>query len=362
MKLNKYVLPGLVVISLISINSCGQKANSVSETEKSSKTDYISIDKIAFNGDTSKAGMVPISGGSFMMGADNDQADQDEYPKHKVIIDSFWMDEHEVTNDQFAKFVESTGYITTAERKPDWEELKKQLPPDTPKPDESLLVPASLVFSPPATKVELNDYSQWWSWVPGANWKHPEGPGSDIKGKGNYPVVHVSWDDAMAYCKWAGKRLPAEAEWEYASRGGLVNNIYSWGNEHVNKGKAKANTWEGSFPDNNTAFDKFKGLAPVKSFSPNAYKLYDIAGNVWEWCADWYRNDYYKSVNRPEGIVNPSGPTDSYDPDEPYTPKRVSRGGSYMCNESYCTGYRVARRMKSSPDSGMSNLGFRCVK
>lgn len=358
---NKALL-GINLIFLVSLYSCGQKSNNDSESESLVQTEHIGIDQIKFNGDTSKSGMVPIPGGSFMMGADNNQADQDEYPKHKVIVDSFWMDEHEVTNDQFAKFVESTGYITTAERKPDWEELKKQLPPDTPKPDESLLVPASLVFSPPAHKVDLNDYSQWWSWVPGANWKHPEGPASDIKGKGNYPVVHISWDDAMAYSKWTGKRLPTEAEWEYASRGGLINNIYSWGNEHVNQGKAKANTWEGSFPDNNSGFDKFKGLAPVKSFLPNGYKLYDMAGNVWEWCADWYRNDYYQSVNKPEGILNPKGPGDSYDPDEPYTPKRVSRGGSYMCNESYCTGYRAARRMKSSPDSGMSNLGFRCVK
>jgi formylglycine-generating enzyme required for sulfatase activity len=272
------------------------------------------------------------------------------------------MDQHEVTNDQFAKFVESTGYLTTAERKPDWEELKKQLPPDTPKPDESLLVAASLVFTPPSQQVDLNDYSQWWTWVPGASWKHPEGPGSDIKGKGNFPVVHISWDDAMAYCKWAGKRLPTEAEWEYASRGGLINNIYPWGNEHINTGKAKANTWEGTFPNVNTAFDKFKGLAPVKSFAPNSYKLYDMAGNVWEWCSDWYRNDYYSTVDSPNGISTPLGPKDSFDPDEPYTPKKVSRGGSFMCNDSYCSGYRSARRMKSSPDSGMSNLGFRCVK
>lgn len=360
MKANLNTLQILFVTLLI--YSCGSKSDSGSVSTDERNTDYKSLSDIQFNGDTSKSGMVYIPAGTFMMGADNNQADQDEYPKHKVILDAFWMDEHEVTNDQFAKFVESTGYITTAEQKPDWEELKKQLPPDTPKPDESLLVPASLVFSPPAQKIDLNDYSQWWTWVPGASWKHPEGPGSDIKGKGNYPVVHISWDDAMAYCKWAGKRLPTEAEWEYASRGGLVNNIYSWGNEHVNKGKAKANTWEGSFPDNNTAYDKFTGLAPVKSFQPNGYQLYDIAGNVWEWCADWYRNDYYQAVNKPEGIINPKGPSDSYDPDEPYTPKRVSRGGSFMCNESYCTGYRVARRMKSSPDSGMSNLGFRCVK
>ncbi len=322
----------------------------------------VSAKDIEFSGDTSTQGMVFIKGGSFLMGADNDQASIDEYPKHSVSVDGFWMDEHEVTNAQFAKFVEVTGYVTTAERKPNWEELKKQLPPGTPKPDDSQLVAASLVFTPPSHPVDLNDYSRWWRWVPGANWRHPEGPGSDVKGKENYPVVHVSWDDALAYCKWAGKRLPSEAEWEFAARGGLINNIYPWGNEHISKGRPKANYWTGSFPDKNTGSDGFPGLAPVKSFGPNGYKLYDMAGNVWEWCADWYRNDYYQTVNSPQGVNNPTGPGDSYDPDEPYVPKRVSRGGSYMCNDGYCSGYRVARRMKTSSDSGMSNLGFRCVR
>lgn len=315
-----------------------------------------------FNGDTSKAGMVYIPGGTFKMGGDNEQADQDEYPKHQVTVDAFWMDEHEVTNAQFQKFVETTGYITTAERKPDWEELKRQLSPGTPKPDESQLVAASLVFTPPSQAVDLNDYSQWWSWVVGANWKHPEGPGSDIKGKENFPVVHISWDDATAYCKWVGKRLPTEAEWEYAARGGMQNAIYSWGNEHISKGKAKANSWEGSFPYENTQEDGFAGLAPIKSYSPNGYQLYDMAGNVWEWCADWYRNDYYQQSSKSIGVKNPKGPSDSFDPNDPYTPKKVARGGSFMCNDSYCSGYRVARRMKSSKDSGMSNMGFRCVR
>lgn len=318
--------------------------------------------KIKFSGDTSTVGMVKIPGGTFMMGGDNEQADKDEYPKHKVTVDGFYMDEHEVTNAQFQKFVDATDYVTTAEQKPDWEQLKKQLPPNTPKPDESQLVAASLVFTPPNHPVDLNNYSQWWSWVPGANWKHPEGPKSDIKGKENYPAVHISWDDAMAYCKWAGKRLPTEAEWEYAARGGMRDKIYPWGNENVSSGKPKANSWDGQFPNENSGRDGFKDLAPVKQFTPNGYKLYDMAGNVWEWCADWYRNDYYQSVTKPEGVKNPQGPKDSYDPDEPYTPKKVARGGSYMCNDSYCSGYRVARRMKSSYDSGLSNMGFRCVR
>lgn len=360
-KMSRYKL-SVLFIALLAI-ACNQDKKTATET--STDTTEVITDKtvgITFSGDTSTTGMVYIKGGVFMMGADNAQADKDEYPKHKVSLDDFWMDEHEVTNAQFEKFVAATGYITTAEQKPDWEELKKQLPPNTPKPDESRLVPSSLVFTPPNHPVDLNDYSQWWSWVEGANWRHPKGKGSDIKGMENYPVVHVSWDDAMAYCKWAGKRLPTEAEWEFAARGGLQDKIYPWGNEHINIGKAKANSWEGSFPDNNSGFDGFKELAPVKSFSKNGYKLYDMAGNVWEWCADWYRNDYYQSVYKPDGVKNPKGPSDSYDPDEPYTPKKVARGGSYMCNDSYCSGYRVARRMKSSYDSGMSNMGFRCVR
>lgn len=297
-----------------------------------------------------------------MMGADNKQAAEDEYPKHKVTISGFWIDATELTNAEFAKFVKATGYITTAERKPDWNELKKQVPPGTPKPDDSLLVAASLVFHSPAHAVSLNDYAQWWVWQKGANWKHPHGPGSTIKGKDNYPVVHVSWYDAVAYCKWAGKRLPTEAEWEWAARGGLQNKVYPWGNEGVDEGKPKANTWQGTFPVKNTLRDKYYYTAPVGSFSPNGYGLYDMAGNVWEWCADYYNNTYYATINKPAGVNNPKGPATSYDPDEPYAKKRVIRGGSFLCNDSYCSGYRVARRMKSTEDSGMEHVGFRCVQ
>ncbi len=312
--------------------------------------------------DTNHLGMVRIPGGTFMMGADNDQAAKDEYPKHKVTVGAFWMDATEVTNKEFKEFVEATGYVTTAERPVDWEEIKKQVAPGTPKPHDSLLQPSSLIFKSTLHAIDLSDYSVWWEWKRGADWKHPQGPGSSIDGKDNYPVTHVSWDDAMAYCKWAGKRLPTEAEWEFAARGGLVNKIYPWGDESVESGKPKANYWQGKFPYQNDLKDKYYAAAPVKSYAANNYGLFDMSGNVWEWCADWYKNDHYDADNVPSGVVDPTGPEKSFDPEEPYSPKRVTRGGSFLCNESYCTGYRVARRMKSSPDTGMEHLGFRCVK
>ena len=318
-------------------------------------------DFISVNGDTSTSGMRYIPGGTFMMGGDNDQASEDEYPKHSVEVNAFWMDETEVTNAQFQKFIEATGYITTAEQKPDWEELKKSVPPGTPKPPDSMLVPASLVFKQTEKTVDLHDFNQWWIWLPGADWKHPQGSESNIKGKENYPVVHVNWFDAMAYCKWAGKRLPTEAEWEFAARGGLINAIYSWGNEHVNAGKPKANSWEGKFPWFNEMKDGFLTTAPVRYFAANGYGLYDVAGNVWEWCSDWYDAGYYKTLVN-STTRNPKGPQKSSDPEEMYTPKKGLRGGSFLCNDSYCSGYRAARRMKSSPDTGLEHTGFRCVK
>ena len=252
---------------------------------------------------------------------------------------AFWMDIHEVTNAQFRRFVEETGYVTTAEIKPDWEELKKQMPPGTPKPDDSLLVAASLVFHSPKQVNGLDDPGQWWRWQRGASWKHPQGPESNIKDKDNYPVVQVSWDDCMAYARWAGKRLPSEAEWEFASRGGLERKAYPWGDEDIEKGKPKANTWQGRFPISNTKWDGFYGLAPVKQFKPNGYGLYDMAGNVWEWCNDWYTSG-----------GNGSTPFE-----------KVIRGGSFMCNATYCEGYKLSNRMKSSRDTGLENTGFRCV-
>ena len=310
-------------------------------------------------GEVSHDGMIFIDGGTFLMGAADKEGRADEYPQHQVQVDGFWIDATEVTNKQFKKFVDATGYLTTAEKIPDWEEMKKQLPPGTPKPADSILVAASLVFTPPSHPVSFNDVSQWWSWKKGANWKHPQGEGSSIVGKENYPVVHISYFDALAYCKWGGKRLPTEAEWEYAARAGKSDK-YFWGNEDVEAGKPKANTWQGSFPDKNTDWDKFDRTAPVKSFMPNGYGLYDMAGNVWEWTSDWYDENYYKTLAG-KNSVNPKGPLQSNDPMEPTVPKRTVRGGSFLCNASYCKGYRVSARMKTSPDTGLEHTGFRCV-
>lgn len=363
-----YIL--LYVLILIATGSCSSESNTGSTTKDSmisceqnlpSRMSVKNNDSLTISGETtSTEGMVWIKGGEYMMGAADGEGRPDEYPQHKVKLDGFWIDITEVTNAQFKKFTDATGYITTAEKKPDWEELKKQLPPGTPKPDESMLVASSLVFTPPSLPVPLNDVAQWWSWKEGADWKHPQGPGSNIEGKDNYPVVHVSWYDAVAYCKWAGKRLPTEAEWEMAARSG-TDNKYTWGNEDPEKGKPKANTWQGSFPDKNTGWDQFNRSSPVKSFAANGFRVYDMAGNVWEWCSDWYRPDHYSSKKKML-VANPKGPESSYDPMEPTIPKKVVRGGSFMCHASYCKGYRVSARMKTSPDTGLEHTGFRCVK
>jgi formylglycine-generating enzyme required for sulfatase activity len=307
-------------------------------------------------------GMVWIPGGEFVMGTDDPESYEHERPAHRVKIDGFWMDATEVTNEQFRSFVKATGYITLAERTPEWEDMRKQLPPGTAKPHDSVLVAGSLVFHAPDEPVLLNDYSQWWKWLPGADWKHPEGPGSDLEGRWNHPVVHIAYDDALAYCQWAGKRLPTEAEWEFASRGGREQERYGWGNELTPQGRYLANTFQGSFPSTNLQEDGFEKTSPVKSFPPNAYGLYDIIGNVWEWTSDWYDVNYYKTLGASPVSENPQGPASAYDPNEPYAHKRVSKGGSYLCASNYCVNYRPSARQGTAFDSGMSNLGFRCVK
>ncbi len=315
-------------------------------------------------GEGEKAGMVWIPGGEFIMGASGQDtfARDDEKPAHRVRVSGFWMDETEVTNAQFSAFVKATGYQTTAERAPDWEEMRQTLPPGTPRPPPGVLVAGSLVFRQPAQPVPLTDPAYWWAWTPGANWRHPLGPSSSITGKENHPVVHISWDDAVAYASWAGKRLPTEAEWEWAARGGLREAIFAWGNEPIEAGSPRANTWQGSFPDRNSLRDGHALAAPVRSFPPNGYGLYEISGNVWEWCADWYRPDTYQRDPRAGVVENPTGPSSSFDPQEPGMPKRVQRGGSFLCHDSYCASYRVSARMKSSPDTGLLHSGFRCVR
>ena len=307
--------------------------------------------------------MVWIKGGVFLMGASSSKmALKREFPQHKVKVQSFYMDVHEVTNAQFSKFVDATGYKTVAERPVNWEEIKKQLPPKTPKPSEDVLKPGSMVFAPNKKISNLIDFSQWWQWTKGANWRNPLGPSSTIDGKENYPVVHICYADAAAYAKWCGKRLPTESEWEWAARGGLKNKIYPWGNEFLNQGKANCNFWTGNFPTKNTGTDGFIGLAPVMQYKANGYGLYDMAGNVWEICSDWYDERYYSSLTKNQITNNPKGPEKWYYPREPYDPKRVVRGGSFLCNESYCSSYRVSARMPYSQDTGMSHTGFRCVK
>ncbi|HMG94109.1 MAG TPA: formylglycine-generating enzyme family protein [Chryseolinea sp.] len=313
------------------------------------------------NDKSNPPGMVWIPGGEFTMGTDDPESYQYERPAHRVRVDGFWMDVTEVTNADFKKFVDATAYATTAEKKPEWDDLKKQLPPGAPKPAESILVAGSLVFSPPAYTISLDDYSQWWSWRNGTDWKHPEGPGSSIEGKDNFPVVHISYDDALAYSKWVGKRLPTEAEWEFASRGGREGQRFSWGNEFNPGGRFMANTFQGVFPSTNSGDDGFVGNAPIKSFPPNDYGLYDMIGNCWEWTSDYYNVNYYDELARKGLAINPTGSSKPYDPNEPYAVKHVTRGGSFLCAENYCVNYRPSARQGSAFDSGMSHIGFRCV-
>ncbi len=306
-------------------------------------------------------GMVWIPGGAYAMGAqpDDGEARPDEYPQHPVELSGFWMDTTEVTNAQFREFVEATGYVTTAERPVDWEEIKKQVPPGTPKPHDSILRPSSMVFTPVDTK-NLADWSQWWSWVAGANWRHPQGPQSTIEDKEDHPVVQVSWDDAQAYLKWAGKRLPTDAEWEYAARGGLEGKVYPWGSDGQ-KLVEMANTWQGTFPLYNSEEDGYFTTAPVASYPANGYGLYDMAGNVWEWTADWYNTTYYQKSLDQGTVKDPQGAGTPFDPQQPWVPQRVQRGGSFLCSNMYCSSYRTSARMHSSQDSGQDHAGFRGV-
>lgn len=299
-------------------------------------------------------GMGWIRGGEFWMGSD-EPSFGDARPWHKVYVDGFWMDKTEVTNEEFARFVKATRYATFAEKRPRAEDFPGA-PPEN-------LVAGSVVFSPPDHSVPLDDNLQWWKYIPDASWRHPEGPASSLKGKEKNPVVHIAYADALAYCKGVGKRLPTEAEYEFAERGGLDRKPYAWGDEFRPNGKFMANTFQGHFPDKNTGDDGFITTAPVASFPPNGYGIYDLSGNVWEWTSDWYRPDYYKTLaDRGDIARNPQGPRVSLDPNDPGVRKRVHRGGSFLCTDQYCSRYMVGGRGKGEPDTSTNHLGFRCVK
>jgi len=284
-------------------------------------------------------------------------ATTDSRPIHRVYVDGFWMDTTDVTNEEFASFVKSTSYVTVAERTPRAEDFPGA-PPEN-------LVAGSVVYSPPDHSVPLNDHFQWWSYVKGANWRHPLGPKSDIKGKEKYPVVHIAYEDAAAYAKWAGKRLPTEAEWEFAARGGLSGKPFVWGDQFRPNGHWMANTFQGKFPVKGTdkGEDGHVGISPVAQYPANGYGLYDMAGNVWQWTSDWYRPDYYARLAAAGGVArNPLGPEIPFDPSEPTERKKVHRGGSFLCTDQYCSRYIVGTRGKGEVTTGTNHLGFRCVK
>ena len=341
----------LVITALI----IGCKQNNSSQNNSSQKS---SIPQ------NTPEGMVWIPAGVYKQGASAKDkiALPHEKPKHSVQIDGFYMDITEVTNAQFSKFIDATNYITTAEQPIDWALIASQLPPGTPKPHDSILQPGSLLFKKTKTSVpNLYDFSQWWKWSIGANWKQPNGNGSSIIGKSNHPVVHVSFEDAQAYCKWAGRRLPTEAEWEYAARGGKKDKIYFWG-DFVDKLSSNVNSWEGEFPVSNTQADGFEKSAPVKTFPPNDFGLYEISGNVWEWTSDWYNVNYYAILaSKAEVSSNPKGAQSAYNPNNPQISEKIIRGGSFLCNASYCASYRVSSRMATDPNTSLEHLGFRTV-
>ena len=305
--------------------------------------------------------MVWVPCGIFLQGAvpQDKMAMPHEKPGHLVQVDGFFIDIAEVTNAQFARFVKETGYVTTAERAIDWAELKKQLPEGTPRPHDSILQPGSLLFRKTASPVtNLRDVSQWWMWTTGASWRHPGGKGSTVKGKENYPVVHVSFADAQAYCVWAGRRLPTEAEWGFAARANKSKAIYFWGDDIAELSK-KANTWGGEFPVTNNGADGYEKSAPVKSYPPNGLGLYDMAGNVWEWTSDWYNTRYYKELAALKVTVNnPAGAARAFNPHNPYIQEKIIKGGSFLCNGSYCASYRLSARMGTDTNSSLEHVGF----
>ena len=359
---------GILLVALINCNlETKEKKSPETNTVKPNSTSEVEKYAILTNkpdGLIAPEGMVWVPGSTFKQGAvaSDKMAMDHEKPAISVLVDGFFMDATEVTNRQFAEFIKATGYITIAERGIDWEELKKQVPPGTPKPHDSILQPGSLTFKKSKSPVaNLYDFSQWWNWTIGANWQHPNGPESTIKGKENYPVVQIAYEDALAYCEWANRRLPTEAEWELASRAGSYGFVYNWGND-VSVLSEMANTWEGDFPVSNSKDDGFELRAPVKSYPANAYGLYDMAGNVWEWTSDWYNANYYKEMKVQNTVlINPTGANSPFTPNNPLAKEKVIKGGSFLCSDSYCASYRVSARMGSSMDSSLEHTGFRTV-
>jgi sulfatase modifying factor 1 len=297
-----------------------------------------------------------IEAGTFRMGSAAHYPE--ERPVHEVAVDPFWIDRHAVTVKEFARFVDETGYVTLAERPLN--------PADYPDADPSLLVPGSLVFQKSARPIPLHDYRAWWAYVPGASWRHPEGPGSDSHGRGRHPVVQVANEDAEAYAEWAGKSLPTEAEWEFAARGGTDGAVYTWGDDPTPRGRLMANTWQGEFPWKNTKANGYEGTSPVGSFEPNGHGLFDMAGNTWEWTADFFTQRHPDQAPSPCCVPqNPrvASPDDSYQPGQPgaHIPRKVIKGGSHLCSPSYCLRYRPAARQGEALDTSTSHIGFRCV-
>ncbi len=352
MQKRNYAFTGLLGLLMIQCFSGCQSGTS-------KKTDTAATTEPAAKGAPME--MVFIKGDTFTMGTDAPESYPAERPAHQAKVHDFWIDATEVTNSQFKAFVDATGYVTVAERKPEWEELKKQLPPETPKPDDKDLVAGAMVFIAPADAVGTEDIAAWWHWVPGASWQHPEGPGSDLSKRWSHPVVQIAYEDAEAYAKWAGKRLPTETEWEYAVRGGQGYKEYAWGDELMPGGKYMANIFQGTFPYYNEAKDGFAGSAPVKSYPPNGYGIYDMIGNVWEWTSDWFDAERYASLKASNAVTDGKGPDQCHNPSNPYAIERVTKGGSFLCAQNYCRNYRPTARRGTAYDSGSSNIGFRCV-
>ncbi|MBD0822799.1 formylglycine-generating enzyme family protein [Aestuariibaculum marinum] len=341
------------VFSMTIMFSCKTDSKNTTQLHTASVSEKIKAPK----------GMVWVEPKTFTQGAkQNDKfALPREKPGHIVSVDGFFIDAAEVTNKQFQAFVSATDYITVAERPIDWEDLKKELPEGTPKPHDSVLKPGSLIFNKEVKQVaNMRNYEQWWRWQVGADWKHPEGPESSIEGKDDYPVVHIALEDALAYCKWANRRLPTEAEWESAAQGIHRDEVYTWGDdaEVLNE---KANTWQGVFPIKNESKDGFELIAPVKSYSANSIGLYDMLGNVWELTSDLFNENYYNQINQNQILENPKGAEKGYSIGKPYIEEHVIKGGSFLCNASYCASFRISAKMGMEPNSSSDHIGFRTV-